>query len=259
MQKQKTIGLVVVLGILTGCGGSATTTTSSQVNYSTVTVFSDSAGVFRGVSGSGGAAVGISPEVASVVRAANTSSSDDTITTVDRSSFALLSSNALGKIRQGTVAAGSTTVNVTIYENNSGDSGVVLFEVPSEGNLLFAAGSALSGYPSGSFTYYGQHAAGRRIVNATPELGSFALVADFNNDVFGYSGTTASTQLTGSGVIDKTNGRIAGSGFSLATPYGTYSATVHGNFHGTNAAEVTGIFHTNDTNPDYAGGFVGAR
>lgn len=250
------VGTLLILLTLSGCGGGASTSTVPQ--FTTLSVFSDSAGVFRGVNNSTGqVAVGISPEVASIVEGANNSS--DSTTNIDRSSFALVSSNAYGQIRQGALTSGGTTANVTIYETNSGNSGVVLMEFPSVANILMASGPALSGFPSGSFTYYGQHAAGRRVVNASPESGSFALAANFDTDTFGYYGSTANTVLSGSGVIDKSNGRLAGSNFSMVTPYGTYSATVHGNFHGTNAAEVTGIFHTNDTNPDFAGGFVGVR
>ena len=248
------IGLVIMCGLLSGCGA-----TTQQLPFTVVSMFSDSAGVFKGVdAATGNTAVGISPDVVNVIESANESPSGG-VTGIDPSSFALLSSNSLGKIRQGTMAAGDLTANVTIYTNTSESASLILLGIPRIANVLMAKGTKLVGYPSGTYTYSGQHGAGRRVAGVTPELGSFSLNANFNSGAFTYTGSTTNTSLTGSGVIDKTSGKIAGNSFTMTTPYRTYSATMYGNFHGNSAADVSGVFHTNDTNPDYAGGFVGSR
>ena len=248
--------LLMLSGLLSGCGAGLQTSSNP---FNVVSRFSDSAGVFKGVdAASGNTAVGISPDVVNVIKSANESSSGSVVG-IDPSSFALLSSNSLGKIRQGTMAAGDLTANVTIYSNTSESASLILLGVPGIANILMARGTKLVGYPSGTYTYSGQHGAGRRVVGATPELGSFSLNANFNSGVFTYSGSTTNTSLTGSGVIDKTSGQIAGNSLTMRTPSRTYSATMYGNLHGNNAADVSGVFHTNDTNPDYAGGFVGSR
>ena len=39
----------------------------------------------------------------------------------------------------------------------------------------------------------------------------------------------------------------------------TYTATIHGLLSGSGASSVTGVFHTNDSRPDYAGAFVAKK
>ena len=250
------ITILILSGLLSGCGAGLQTT---KANWSTVSIFNDASGVFRVVNTKKGLiGGGISPNVVNEVNAANKGTG---ATAIDVSSFALLSSNSLGKIRQGTISLGSTSANITVYQNTSESADLTLTEVPNTMNFLIHRGKILAGYPVGNYTYTGQHAMGRKRVGVTPELGSFSLNANFNSGTYTYTGSTANTSLVGSGLIDKVNGGLAGNSFtlSLRNQSSSYSTTMYGNFHGNNAVDVSGIFHTNDSNPDYAGGFVGSR
>ena len=246
------ITIFMLSGLLSGCGAGLQT-----ASYTTVSIFDDASGVFRAVNTKSGIkGGGLSPNVVNEVNAANKGTG---ATAVDVSSFALLSSNSLGKIRQGTISLGSYSANVTVFQNTSESADLTLMEVPNIANFLINRGKVLAGYPVGNYTYTGQHAAGARRVGGTPELGSFSLNANFNSGTYTYTGSTANTSLVGSGIIDKVNGGIAGNSFTLRTQFSSYPATMYGDFHGNNAVDVSGIFHTNDSNPDYAGGFVGSR
>ncbi len=248
--------LIMLSGLLSGCG--AGLQTSSNPFY-VVSTFSDSGGVFQGVdSATGNVAVGISPDVVEVVKGANSSPSEG-VTGIDPSTFSLMSSNALGNVRQGTMTAGGITASLKILTNPSESVDLVFMSFPGVDHILMTKGSKLVGYPSGTFNYLGQVGTGRRQVGVAPEIGSFSLTANFNAGTYTYEGYTTNTSLTGSGVIDNTSGKIAGNSFTMTTPSRTYSASMYGNFHGNSAADVAGVFHTNDTNPDYAGGFVGSR
>lgn len=247
------ITLIMLSGLLSGCGAGLQTST-----WSTVTIFNDAAGVFSVSDTAGNTGLGIAPDVVSAVNGANQPSSSN-VANQPLSSFALVSSNSLGTIRKGTLNTGSVTGNVTVYSNPSENSNMLIFSVPNLSSLLMTKGVKLEGYPSGTYTYSGYHLNGSRAVGGSPELGSFSLSANFNSGVYTYTGSTQNTSLTGSGVINKANGKIAGDTFTLSTPSRTYSATMYGYFNGSNAADVSGIFHSNDSNPDYAGGFVGSR
>jgi len=250
--------LLITLPLLTACGATAPTT--SVVTYTTLSVFSDGGGVFRGLGNdTGKTLIGITPDVANVVASANDAASSDSPSGIDPSTFALVSSNSLGTIRQGSLTVGSTAVNVTVYENIGETSALLYLAVPSDGSQLLALGDELSGLPTGTFRYTGQQTLGVRTSGSSPEVGSFALDANFDSNTFIYSGVTDNTTLGGSGVIDSSSGRLASTALALTTPIGNYTATMHGLFQGASAAGVTGVYHTNDTNPDFAGGFVGSR
>ena len=259
---QKLIVLLVAISILSGCGA-----TNSLLEATTSTVFKNSGGVYRIKAASDGSeGVGITPEVARIVKEYNANSSTGN-NDLDLSNYALISSNTLGIIRKGTFTSGGVAANVTIIANSSADdsSGVLWMGIPQNGQaFILTAGGPLVGTPSGSFTYTGQHAAGQRRLNSAPEIGSFTIQANFNTGRFSYSGATVNTALSGTGLIDKVNGRLSGEAFTMSTPQGIYGAVIHGNFHGSNAADVAGVFHTYglsfpDADADYAGGFVGSR
>ena len=249
--------IFMILPLLTACGAAIPT---NPVTYTSLTVFSDGGGVMRGLGTDTGATlIAITPNVASVVTSGNNSAASDTPSAIDPASFALVSSNARGDIRSGTLTVGSTVVNVDVYTDIAETAGLLKLTVPSDGNQIMAIGNQVDGMPTGTFSYVGQHIFGVRSAGGTTEVGAFDLNANFDSSTFTYSGLTDNTTLSGSGVIDSSNGRIASNSLSLTTPSGGYTVTMHGQFHGTNATGVSGIYHTNDTNPDFSGGFVGSR
>jgi len=247
------ISLIIMCSLLSACGAVSQTTT-----WSTVAIFNDASGVFSVSDTAGNTGLGLSPNVVNEVNYANGPSSNN-IADQPLSSFALVSSNSLGTIRKGTLNTGTMTGNVTVYSNPAESSHMLVFAVPHVGSMLLTQGKKLEGYPSGTYTYSGQHLNGSRAVGGSPELGSFSLSANFSSGAYTYIGSTQNTSLTGSGLLNKANGKIAGNAFTMNTPFRTYSATMYGYFSGSNAANVSGVFHSNDTNTDYAGGFVGSR
>jgi hypothetical protein len=254
---KRIVTLFIATSFLSACGGGGGST--PVVSFSTVTLFSDGAGVGLGENTTQNTQmVFISPDIVDVVAAANQSANSG-ITSIDSSSFGVSGTTATATIRSGTITSGGVTFNVTAYEDNGGEATALLLEVPSVANLVLTSGTPFTGTPSGTFTYNGLHAIGRRGVIAAPELGSFSMSANFSNNTYSYSGTTTNSSLSGSGILNTSSGRFASSSMTLNAPLGTYTATQYGLFHGTNATSVSGVYHSNDTNPDYAGAFVGSR
>lgn len=248
-----------MLFVLGACGGGGGGTSSQpQVTASTIKLFEDGAGVALATNASDNQKLLVlSPDIVDVVSVVNLSSNVNE--SADFSNLTITGSTATAKIYTGTVVSEGVTMNLTGYQDN-GDEAVILFaEIPAVANAVFTTGTPLNGVPSGTFTYNGLHGFGRRALGVTPELGSFSMSANFTNGTFSYSGTTASSTLTGTGAIDASAGRFTSTGMTLNAPLGNYTATLHGLLHGTNASAVSGVYHSNDTYPDYAGAFVGAR
>jgi hypothetical protein len=259
------INMLFVLGACGGGGGSSSSS-SPVVTASSLKVFEDGAGVavLQGVS-NGRKVLILSPVITDVVASASSLTS---VPSGGNYSLTASGNTATATIKTGTYTSDGITGNITEYTDNGGEAAIMLLEVPSVLNAVYAGGSTLNGTPSGTYTYSGLHAFGRRAVGVTPELGSFSMSANFTNGTFSYSGTTASSSLTGSGAIDASAGQFTSTQMTLTAPtlpagwaVGTtnYSASLYGLLHGTNASAVSGVYHSNDTYPDYAGAFVGAR
>lgn len=265
-------GLIALpaLSLLAACGGGSTSssggnintppplvTPTPTVNFTTLRAFSDGAGVGRGVASDGSEAVFIAPEISAVVAEANQTSANP-VNDIQFSDFAVVQTLPTAVVRQGTVTFEGEVANVLIVEDNSGEAGLVYLEFPGFADAVFATGSAYGTAPNGAFTYNGVHVIGDRFSGGT-EDGNFTLTADFNNRTFGYSGATASTTLTGSGAIDTANGRFTSNNLSSNVSGSTNSASMYGQLHGSSAQAVSGVFHTNESDPNFAGAFVGNR
>jgi hypothetical protein len=247
-----------ILFPLGACGGGGGGGSSPQVTGSTVKLFEDGAGVALATNVSNNQKLlTLSPEIVDVVSSLNSSSNVDD--SVDFSNLTLSGTTATAKIYTGTVTIEGITANLTGYDDNSGEAALLFLEIPLRANAVYATGTPLNGIPSGTYTYNGLHGFGRRAVGVTPEIGGFSMSANFSAGTFSYSGTTTSSTLTGSGAIDAGVGRFTSTTMSLNAPLGSYTASLHGLLHGTNAVAVSGVYHSNDTYPDYAGAFVGAR
>lgn len=251
------------VGLLAACGGSSTSSSGSittpppTVNFTTLRAFSDGAGVGRGVASDGTETVFIAPDIAEVVSIANQSAANP-VDDIQFSDFAVVQTLPTAVVRSGTVTIEGEVANVLIVEDNSGEAGLVYLEFPGFADAVFASGSAFGTAPNGTFTYNGVHIIGDRFLGGA-EDGSFTLTADFTNRTFDYSGATASSTLIGSGTIDTTNGRFASSNLSSNVLGSTNTASMYGQMHGSSAQAVSGVFHTNESDPRFGGAFVGNR
>ena len=231
-------------------------------------IFGDGAGVARGTANDGSQALIITPQVKAVVENASTASQIDDLQLSDLPIVRRLETNA--NLRRGAFRTNGITFNVRAVEDLGGEAVIILAEVPNLVNFLGVEGSQYGAAPTGTFTYNGTMAMGRRVGNAPTEFGSFSMSADFSNQEFTYRGGTTSNSVTGSGFLNTTTGR-----FTTDTPTGTLTittsevprpGTMHGQTHGSSAQSVSGVFHTNEIdshtneiNPLYSGAFVGSR
>ena len=246
---------VALLAACGGGGGSASNTPAS-LSLTTQRVFADRAGVARGTDDSGNKVILITPEVAAVVSAPDNSTAD-----IQVSAFPVVRNlNTNARLRQGAITVDGVAVNVTVVEDNGGEAALALAEIPGFANQLMAISTPSTTLPSGNFQYSGTLATGvRNVNNPQVELGSFTLDANFNAQSFAINGSTTSDTVSGSGVIDNSSGKINSSNITMVTSGTNRTATLYGQFSGNNAESVSGVFHTNEQTPAYAGGFVGSR
>jgi len=247
---------VAAISFVSACGGGTTSATakSATANFTTLKAFSDGAGVGRGVASDGTQLVFIAPDVAEVVASAN--QADPAY--LQFSDFAIMETLPTAVIREGTITVEGVVANITIVEDNGGEAGIIYMQIPGVADAVFASGSAFGAAPNGSFTYNGVHIIQSRFVG-DGEAGTFSLSADFNNRTFSYNGSTLSSSLSGSGTIDTVNGRFASNTLNSNVGGDTAFATMYGQLHGDSAQSVSGVFHTNESDPSYGGAFVGSR
>lgn len=256
--KFKFIAALAAVGTLAACGGSSTgSITSPTASFTTLRAFSDGAGVGRGVASDGTETVFIAPDIAAVVASANQSSGTP-IENIQFSDFSVVQTLPTAVVREGTVTIEGEVANVVIVEDNGGEAGLVYVVFPGVADAVFASGSALGTAPNGTFTYNGVQVISDRFFGGA-EDGTFTLTADFTNRTFTYNGSTLSSTLTGSGTIDTANGRFASSNLSSTVGSDIGTASMYGQLHGSSAQSVSGVFHTNEADPFYAGAFVGSR
>lgn len=241
---------------LTACGGGGGVSSS----FSAVSVLSDRSGVAR-VSGESQTLVLI-PEVDAYIAQGNsggTGTSDDNF---ELDQVPIIGSTSVATIRQGAVTDKSgNSQNITVYEINNADEGFGLVEVPQYGVVYFIAGSErpLSNIPSGSFTYTGNQVVRHWQGGSFKEFGNVVIDADFTNNEFVYSGNSTNAGVNGIGYLDTSTGKLTSVDANIIANGSTYTATIHGLLSGAGASSVTGVFHTNDSRPDYAGAFVAKK
>ena len=254
--KFKALWTLPGVGLLAACVGGSTSNTPTA-SFTTLKGFSDGAGVGRGVTSDGKEMLFITSGIAETVAAANQSAANP-VGDIQFSDFAVVQTLPTAVVREGTITIEGVVANVTIVENNDGKAGIIYLVLPDLSNAVLVTGSAYGTAPNGSFTYNGVHIIMDRF-SGNAEDGAFTLTADFNNKSFYYSGTTNNSSLTGSGLIDTQNGRFASSNLTSNVSGDTNTASMYGQLHGSSAQSVTGVFHTNESDPSYAGAFVGSR
>ena len=258
--KMNTLLATTAVLALAACGGSGDGTAANPtVSFTTAKQFADGGGVATGVRSDGARSVFISPDIAEVVQAANSTSQED-LTDINRSDFPIvqvLPSNA--NMRQGAMTVDGIVFNVTVFEDLGDNSQVALLEIPNSANAIISGGSPLGTIPTGGFTYSGTLGTGLRDIDPQIELGNFTMNTNFNNGTFSFNGSTLSDTLVGNGFIDVNNGSLSSNNLSLTTSGTSRTATMYGNFHGGSAQGVSGLFHSNEANPTHSGGFAGSR
>ena len=247
----------ILLGCVCGlsaCGGGG----GIDASYKTLKVFSDSAGVAVGTGSDGSKALALMPEISAIVTEINTTS-DTSDTELKLEDFPIVGSTESSTIRQGALTENGVTQNFLIYDID-GEQGFGLITLPEYGmKYLLVSGSELTGNPSGTFTYRGDQIVEAWQSGAFREFGTVTIGANFDTNSFTYSGETANSSLAGTGVLEVDQGRFTDIDATLTVSGRSYETTVHGLVNGNLAETATGVFHTNDSTPDYVGAFVAKK
>lgn len=250
----KCVLFLLALVTLTACGGGGT----SSVSFATLSVLGNGDGIARAKADDGSQVLIYTPEVVEVVASANSVTSSE-IANLSASDFPITAQNQYILVRTGTFTSEGITFNVTGVEDKITNNASVLFiEMPSGMNdISMVGGTKYRNAPRGQYTYFGTQMSTYRNSIAPGSFGSFALVADFENRAFGYSGSSGSLEVNGGGVLDIANGRFATSNLTVTAGSSTYGGTMHGMLHGSGATATSGVFHTSGYSPLYTGAFVG--
>lgn len=248
----KKLGLIFVGLMFSGCGGGGGD--AFKANYSTLKVFSDGSGVAQGKGNDGSRALILIPEVTNIVTEANKNSGDSDLD-LEMTDFPIVGSTATSTIRQGAVTAEGLTQNILIYHMDD-ENGMSLITIPQYGIKYFlVSGDEFTGNLSGTFSFSGDQILEGWQVGNFREIGSVTIDADFDNNVFTYNGTTESSSLIGVGVLESDTARFTDVDATLTVSGRSYEATIHGLINGSSGKNTTGVFHTNDSTPDYVGAF----
>jgi hypothetical protein len=242
---------------LTACGGGGGVTQG----YSSVSVLSDASGVAKANLDSTTALVLI-PSVDTYIANGNAGLNGAGDDNFELNQVPIIGTTSVATIRQGAVSASDgISQNITVYEINDATEGFGLIELPQYGIRYFIAASEkpLSNIPSGTFTYTGNQVVRHWQGGSFKEFGDVTINADFTNKEFVYSGSSSNAGVNGIGYLDTSTGKLTSVDASLIANGSAYTATIHGLLSGAGASSITGVFHTNDASPDYAGAFVAKK
>ena len=246
--------IFLALLTLTACGGGGT----SSVSFATLSVLGNGDGIARATAGDGSQVLIYTPEVAETVASANSTSSSDLVN-LSASDFPITAQSEYVVVRTGTFTSEGYTFNVTGVEDvSTSNAAVVFIEMPSGFNdISMVGGTKYRNAPRGGHYYVGTQMSTYRNSIAPGSYGTFAIYADFDKKVFGYSGSSGNLEVNGAGALDTANGRFATSDLTVTAGSSTYGGTMHGMLHGSGATATSGVFHTSGYSPLYTGAFVG--
>ena len=242
----RSILLILSAFVLSACGGGGT----SGV-FNTSRVFSDGAGVglFTLKNEQG---YWIAPNIAQVTT--------DNLVFINDDNFPIVQVFSNGaRLRQGAAVVEGVGINVYVIDDPAQKSKLVYYDAPGIATVLGGWGPTYTGAPSGNYSYNGTFAAGPRIFGRDPEVGLFNLDADFSSQSFTFSALSNTYSLSGSGFVNLGTGQLTSRVMNFSTGYTNRSASMDGLLHGPSAEGVSGVFHTNEANPAFAGGFAGTR
>lgn len=247
---------ILAAGFVSACGGGDSSEFSEA---SVMRVFEDGSGIAKLTASDGGEALLMASDIAAGVQSINEDSEDANDVSSSYSDLDITSQYAGYNIREGAIQIEGLGGNVIAAEKD-GETRIAVIEFPDLGETMLTTYSPSYDAPStGSYEYTGIYVVGERYGDSS-ELGTVVLTGNFTTDRVSIDAVSTSTRLSGSGFIDGNSGRISGNGFTFTSPSNsTYNATVLGKFGGTNAAEASGMFYTNDAYPDYAGAFAATR
>jgi len=252
---KKLLFIGAISALISACGGGESSVSStSTTTFTAISIFSDDAlagGVGRGTGSDGVEIYYIAPDIVNDVALSNASP----VQQVDITDFPIVSVQSGYNIRQGT-QDGS---NVLVAEKIGSGKSSIAYIYNATQDAIGAGTTRPSSLPTGSHTYTGVYGVLNR-GSDWRETGTLSLTANFNANTFSINASSTDTSLTGSGIIEPSTGRISGGSLNFSDAVlGNYSATTYGNIGETNGTEVTGIFHTNDTAPDFSGAYAGSR
>lgn len=171
--------------------------------------------------------------------------------------------NSSVQVRKGTLSVWGIQTNVTVYESNDETASLVDLK-PNGGNYMVTIGTPYTKPPTGTYTYSGLFAVSHNNAWNKPvnqdwkEFGTLSLTASFDQNWVTVGGATSNYTFSAQASMNSNTGFYTGTG-RLVGQSSSDAVTVYGDFHGTNASSVTGVFHTNDGMPDIYGGWVGQR
>ena len=253
------VDVVACMFLLTACGGggggdAVTTVPATPVTFSATTlkVFTGEAGgagVGRFVASAGGEMVMIAPNIVAEVAAASSIGIEGS---TDISTYPIASVQSGYNVRTG-VQSG---YNLIIAEKVGTDKASIVYLYNGTTDAVATGSTRPLSYPSGNQSYTGVYAVGNR-GSTWSEIGSASMTANFQNQTFSISATSTDTSLTGTGIIDIANGRISSNNLAFTDAnLGNYTASTVGNVGSSSGQDITGVWYTNDTAPDFAGAYA---
>ncbi len=263
----KNLFAIVFVAALSACGGggggSQQAVEENSSKAEVLVSLSDSQGVAR-ITDNDSVGLIYFPEISNFVSSYNSSSDNNNssdIASLNPSSFPVISTTTSTETRRGTFTIDGSSINVTALKNNKTSNAYGIYlELPGYADGYIMSGDSVSQIPvSGNQIFAGAFTQNARSVIAPGAIGSFSLNVNFSQRTFSLNASAASTSLSGSGVINISNGLFATSNATFSRNGVNYPATIYGNLVGSGASSVIGVFYTNDTSPDYAGTFLGSR
>lgn len=245
MKKFVMLGFAYCLSACGGGGGGV-----ASLSASAERIFQDGTGVASAQYDDGTVAYILGPNIVAEVNAIN---QDNSVDKIDTSNYSIIQRLNGYTIRQG--ADGG--VNALIAENDTSGANSMVYAFNNSGDALLVGTKPTSNLPSGTHTYTGVYAVGDRRSGGS-DLGTATVTANFSNGSFNISAASSTTTLDGSGFLETSNGNLSGTGFTFIDPVNTtYSASVIGKIGSREGSdEAVGLWYTNDTNPDFGGGFA---
>ena len=257
---------LIMLAACGGGGGGSGGGVELQIRTTTLDVFADFSGIAEydlNAEDEQERGYFISPQIVALANEVNGSSfindddDDEVITNIQN-----LNNGTV--LYEGYEDSDDETILFTQITTDDGSTGVEQFVYNSiVGSFFDSFGARFASVPAGVHIYSGTQLSSARSGVSETAYGPFTLTADFSSERYSYNGTSAGTReqhsLSGSGDINIVNGSFYSDDMVFHDGSLNRTATQYGHLHGDQAETVSGLFHTNEANPVYGGGFVGSR
>jgi hypothetical protein len=253
------LGAALVTAGLSACGGGSG---SDGDTVSRVQTFQDGSGTAVGnieIDGQEFVLVGFSSKASEFDEIVGGSPSETP--PIEASDLVYVSSNAYGDFFTFSVLYEGVTYDGVAYRESADESLLVLGGDAAGYTFALAQANALTNLPtSGVATYAGTYMIGSRD-GLFGEVGTFSMVADFENGRVALNGTTPNSSISANGLrINDRKGTFVGDQGTLTVNGISQPASIVGAFSGDEAFGVSGIYLDNDADrsgPEYVGAFDG--